>query len=88
MYVFFHFFSAGCIAQKMGLPIRLVAVVNSNDIVHRTVQHGDFSLSESVKATLASAMDIQVCNELAKMGKYQTLYSFIFFSFYSVVSGL
>ncbi|NXV74479.1 THNS2 protein, partial [Atlantisia rogersi] len=51
--------TAGCIAQKMGLPIQLVAVVNSNDIVHRAVQHGDFSLSESVKATLASAMDIQ-----------------------------
>ncbi|XP_009701644.1 PREDICTED: threonine synthase-like 2 [Cariama cristata] len=51
--------TAGCIAQKMGLPVRLVAVVNSNDIIHRTVQHGDFSLSESVKATLASAMDIQ-----------------------------
>uniref|UniRef100_A0A8D0EM32 Threonine synthase like 2 n=1 Tax=Strix occidentalis caurina TaxID=311401 RepID=A0A8D0EM32_STROC len=51
--------TAGCIAQKMGLPIRLVAVVNSNDIIHRTVQYGDFSLSESVKSTLASAMDIQ-----------------------------
>ncbi|KFO87189.1 Threonine synthase-like 2, partial [Buceros rhinoceros silvestris] len=51
--------TAGCIAWKMGLPIRLVAVVNSNDIIHRTVQHGDFSLAESVKATLASAMDIQ-----------------------------
>ncbi|XP_032542686.1 threonine synthase-like 2 isoform X1 [Chiroxiphia lanceolata] len=51
--------TAGCIAQKMGLPIRVVAVVNSNDIIHRTVQHGDFSVVESVKATLASAMDIQ-----------------------------
>ncbi|NXF65005.1 THNS2 protein, partial [Ciccaba nigrolineata] len=51
--------TAGCIAQKMGLPIRLVAVVNSNDIIHRTVQYGDFSLSESMKSTLASAMDIQ-----------------------------
>ncbi|NXG27488.1 THNS2 protein, partial [Dromaius novaehollandiae] len=51
--------TAGCIAQKMGLPIRLVAVVNSNDIIHRAVQHGDFSLSGGVKATLASAMDIQ-----------------------------
>ncbi|XP_051654546.1 threonine synthase-like 2 isoform X3 [Manacus candei] len=51
--------TAGCIAQKMGLPIRVVAVVNSNDIIHRTVQHGDFSVAESVKATLASAMDIQ-----------------------------
>lgn len=65
---FFTFFSlAGCIAQKMGLPIRLVTVVNSNDIIHRTVQHGDFSLAGSVKATLASAMDIQVCSKLAKM---------------------
>ncbi|NWX22518.1 THNS2 protein, partial [Aegotheles bennettii] len=51
--------TAGCIAQKMGLPIQLVAAVNSNDIIHRTVQRGDFSLSEGMKATLASAMDIQ-----------------------------
>lgn len=34
--------------------------VNRNDIIHRTVQQGDFSLSEAVKSTLASAMDIQV----------------------------
>ncbi|XP_045406003.1 threonine synthase-like 2 isoform X2 [Lemur catta] len=52
--------AAGCIAQKMGLPIRLVVAVNRNDIIHRTVQQGDFSLSEAVKPTLASAMDIQV----------------------------
>ncbi|XP_042727559.1 threonine synthase-like 2 isoform X3 [Lagopus leucura] len=51
--------TAGCIAQKMGLPIQLVAAVNSNDIIHRTVKDGDFSLSGRVKATLASAMDIQ-----------------------------
>ncbi|NP_001088267.1 threonine synthase-like 2 [Xenopus laevis] len=50
--------TAGCIAQAMGLPIHLVAVVNRNDIVHRTVQYGDFSLGDT-KATLASAMDIQ-----------------------------
>ncbi|KAE8628841.1 hypothetical protein XENTR_v10000249 [Xenopus tropicalis] len=50
--------TAGCIAQAMGLPIRLVAVVNRNDIIHRTVQHGDFSLGDTA-ATLASAMDIQ-----------------------------
>ncbi|XP_043845797.1 threonine synthase-like 2 isoform X1 [Dromiciops gliroides] len=52
--------AAGCIAQKMGLPIRLVTVVNRNDIIHRTVQQGDFSLSENTRSTLASAMDIQV----------------------------
>ncbi|XP_034628598.1 threonine synthase-like 2 isoform X1 [Trachemys scripta elegans] len=52
-------FLAGYIAQKMGLPIQLVAVVNNNDIIHRAIQHGDFSFSGSVKPTLASAMDIQ-----------------------------
>ncbi|XP_032266391.1 threonine synthase-like 2 isoform X1 [Phoca vitulina] len=52
--------AAGCIAQKMGLPIRLVVAVNRNDIIHRTVQRGDFSLSKAVEPTLASAMDIQV----------------------------
>ncbi|XP_054557792.1 threonine synthase-like 2 isoform X2 [Talpa occidentalis] len=52
--------AAGCIAQKMGLPLRLVAAVNCNDIIHRTIQQGDFSLSKAVKSTLASAMDIQV----------------------------
>ncbi|XP_053444063.1 threonine synthase-like 2 isoform X3 [Nycticebus coucang] len=52
--------AAGCIAQKMGLPIRLVVAVNRNDIIHRTVQRGDFSMSEAVTPTLASAMDIQM----------------------------
>ncbi|XP_037663028.1 threonine synthase-like 2 isoform X2 [Choloepus didactylus] len=52
--------AAGCIAQNMGLPIRLVAAVNRNDIIHRTLQQGDFSLSEAVQPTWASAMDIQV----------------------------
>ncbi|XP_042788898.1 threonine synthase-like 2 isoform X2 [Panthera leo] len=55
-----HVFGAGCIAQKMGLPIGLVVAVNRNDIIHRTVQQGNFSLSEAVEQTLASAMDIQV----------------------------
>ncbi|XP_073467093.1 threonine synthase-like 2 [Aquarana catesbeiana] len=50
--------TAGCIAQKMGLPIQLVAAVNKNDIIHRAIQHGDFSLGDTEK-TLASAMDIQ-----------------------------
>lgn len=52
--------TAGCIAQKMGLPIRLVVAVNRNDIIHRAVRQGDFSLSAAVTPTLASAMDIQV----------------------------
>nr|XP_033808120.1 threonine synthase-like 2 isoform X3 [Geotrypetes seraphini]XP_033808128.1 threonine synthase-like 2 isoform X3 [Geotrypetes seraphini]XP_033808138.1 threonine synthase-like 2 isoform X3 [Geotrypetes seraphini] len=49
----------GCIAQRMCLPIQLVAGVNNNDIIHRTIQNGDFSLSDTVLSTLASAMDIQ-----------------------------
>lgn len=64
----------------MGLPIRLVTVVNSNDIIHRTVQNGDFSLAESVKATLASAMDIQVCSELVKIKNQKILLGFFFFN--------
>uniref|UniRef100_A0A8C5MBM9 Threonine synthase-like 2 n=1 Tax=Leptobrachium leishanense TaxID=445787 RepID=A0A8C5MBM9_9ANUR len=50
--------TAGCIAQKMGLPISLVAAVNKNDIIHRIVQNGDFSLGDT-ESSLASAMDIQ-----------------------------
>ncbi|XP_057599236.1 threonine synthase-like 2 [Hippopotamus amphibius kiboko] len=52
--------AAGCIAQRMGLPTHLVVAVNYNDIIRRTVQRGDFSISEAIKPTLASAMDIQV----------------------------
>ncbi|XP_072433136.1 threonine synthase-like 2 [Chiloscyllium punctatum] len=51
--------TAGTIAQMMGLPIRLVAVVNENDIIHRTIQNGDFSLADSIKASLAPSIDIQ-----------------------------
>ncbi|XP_056669109.1 threonine synthase-like 2 isoform X1 [Monodelphis domestica] len=52
--------AAGCIAQEMGLPVRLATVVNHNDIIHRAVRQGDFSLSGNTRASLASAMDIQV----------------------------
>ncbi|XP_051749630.1 threonine synthase-like 2 isoform X2 [Ctenopharyngodon idella] len=51
--------TAGCIMKLMGIPLRLVAMVNANDIVHRAVQSGDFSMSNSVKQTLAPAIDIQ-----------------------------
>ena len=44
----------------MGFPIQLIAVVNPNDIVHRTFKSGDLSLAKDVKTTWASAMDIQV----------------------------
>ncbi|XP_036867969.2 threonine synthase-like 2 isoform X2 [Manis javanica] len=59
--------AAGCIAQRMGLPVYLVMAVNSNDILHRTIQWGDFSLSEAVKTTWASAMDIQLSGAVASV---------------------
>ncbi|KAK7895804.1 hypothetical protein WMY93_021129 [Mugilogobius chulae] len=51
--------AAGYIVKQMGLPLRLVAMVNSNDIVHRTVTKGDFSMTSNVLQTLAPAIDIQ-----------------------------
>jgi len=52
--------TSGVIAQKMGLPIKLVCTVNSNDIVARTLKNGDYSTSDATVQTLAPAMDIQV----------------------------
>ncbi|GLD51867.1 threonine synthase-like 2 isoform X1 [Lates japonicus] len=51
--------AAGFIVKQMGLPLKLVAMVNSNDIVHRTVTTGDFSMAANVTQTLAPAIDIQ-----------------------------
>ncbi|XP_016415042.1 threonine synthase-like 2 [Sinocyclocheilus rhinocerous] len=57
--------TAAYIMKLMGIPLRLVAMVNSNDIVHRALQSGDFSMSDSVKQTLAPAIDIQLCEVLS-----------------------
>lgn len=43
----------------MGLPITLVAGTNVNDIFHRALSLGDFSLTDVIP-TVAPAMDIQV----------------------------
>ncbi|XP_043093221.1 threonine synthase-like 2 [Puntigrus tetrazona] len=51
--------TAGCMVKLMGVPLRLVAVVNSNDTVHRALQTRHFSMSGSVQQTLAPAIDIQ-----------------------------
>uniref|UniRef100_A0A672GJQ5 Threonine synthase-like 2 n=1 Tax=Salarias fasciatus TaxID=181472 RepID=A0A672GJQ5_SALFA len=51
--------AAGTVVKLMGVPLKLVAMVNSNDIVHRTVSAGDFSMAASVTQTLAPAIDIQ-----------------------------
>ena len=44
----------------MGLPIKIVCAVNSNDIVYRTLTQGDYSIADKVIPTYATAMDIQV----------------------------
>lgn len=44
----------------MGLPIKLVCAVTSNDIVARAIKDGDLSMASEVFQTLAPAMDIQV----------------------------
>lgn len=52
--------TAGCLAQKMGLPITLVAGVNTNNIVARSLDSGDFSIQGNMMTSLAPAMDIQM----------------------------
>jgi len=52
--------SGGCLAVMMGVPMKFVAAVNSNDIVGRAIQGGDFSLAKTVQLTLAPSIDIQV----------------------------
>ncbi|KAH3789931.1 hypothetical protein DPMN_168123 [Dreissena polymorpha] len=52
--------TAGCIASKLGLHVRLVCAVTCNDIVSRALSSGDYSVSQTVTPTLAPAMDIQV----------------------------
>ena len=44
----------------MGFPVELITVTNPNDIVSRTFKSGDWRMNKDVKATWASAMDIQV----------------------------
>ena len=52
--------AAGYVACCMGLPVKLVACVNENDVFHRTLVTGELSLSKEVIHTYSSAMDIQV----------------------------
>ena len=53
-------FLAGFVARQMGFPVELITVTNPNDIVSRTFKSGDWRMNKDVKATWASAMDIQV----------------------------
>lgn len=51
--------AAGLIAKRMGLPVKFVCAVNSNDIVARMVNTGQCELGH-VTPSLAPAMDMQV----------------------------
>lgn len=49
----------GLIAKLMGAPVgRIVCATNANDVVHRTISHGDLSIAPNVP-TISPAMDIQ-----------------------------
>jgi threonine synthase len=57
---------AGYCALRMGLPIeKLVIVANANDILHRFISDGDYSI-KGVVATHSPAMDIEVSSNLER----------------------
>ena len=58
---------AGYVAAKMGLPIaKLIVATNVNDILHRALSAGDYSVG-SVTATAAPSMDIQVSSNFERL---------------------
>jgi threonine synthase len=58
---------AGYVAAQMGLPIeRLIVATNVNDILHRALARGDYSIGE-VTPTAAPSMDIQVSSNFERL---------------------
>ena len=58
---------AGYAAARMGLPIeRLIVATNVNDILHRALSTGDYSVG-SVTPTAAPSMDIQVSSNFERL---------------------
>lgn len=58
---------AGYVARRMGLPIEgLIVATNINDILHRALQSGDYSIGE-VNPTAAPSMDIQVSSNFERL---------------------
>ena len=70
------FSSAGSLVNKMGVPVELVCAVNVNDIVHRMISTGDFTISQDVLQTWSSAMDIQVYTSETGSSPKQNLQSY------------
>lgn len=58
---------AGYVASQMGLPIeRLIVATNVNDILHRALSAGDYSVG-TVTPTAAPSMDIQVSSNFERL---------------------
>ncbi len=58
---------AGYAAAQMGLPVaKLIVATNVNDILHRALSEGDYSIGELV-ATDAPSMDIQVSSNFERL---------------------
>lgn len=58
---------AGYVAARMGLPVeRLIVATNVNDILHRALSTGDYSVG-AVTATAAPSMDIQVSSNFERL---------------------
>ncbi len=58
---------AGYAAAQMGLPVeRLIVATNVNDILHRALTRGDYSIGQ-VTPTAAPSMDIQVSSNFERL---------------------
>ena len=58
---------AGYVAAKMGLPVaKLIVATNVNDILHRALSDGDYSVG-TVTPTAAPSMDIQVSSNFERL---------------------
>lgn len=58
---------AGYVAAQMGLPVeRLIVATNINDILHRALSAGDYSVG-GVTPTAAPSMDIQVSSNFERL---------------------
>jgi len=58
---------AGYVASRMGLPVaKLIVATNENDILHRALSAGDYSVG-SVSPTQSPSMDIQVSSNFERL---------------------
>lgn len=58
---------AGYIAHKMGLPVaQLIVATNMNDILHRAISAGDYSV-DRVTPTVSPSMDIQISSNFERL---------------------